>query len=91
MGCTFGVLRLARNGFTSYGFADGLPSTRVASIFEDHAGQMFVITTGAHVALNQWDGRHFAGTRFKPPPSKFFTTGWYQIAVPDHAGDLVDC
>ena len=93
LGSTFGAMKIARNALTSYDRTDGLGDTRVASIFENHAGEMFVITTGeaamgATPFLDRWDGRRFVASPIKLPKPLVFTDGWNQIALFDHTGDL---
>lgn len=91
VGCTFGAMRIARNALISYSHSDGLGDNRVASIFEDHGGQMFVVSTGRAMVgsaayLNRWNGHGFAATPIKPPKPLMFTAGWNQIVLFDRAG-----
>jgi signal transduction histidine kinase/sugar lactone lactonase YvrE len=84
-------MKIARNALISYDKADGLGDTRVASVLENAAGEMFVITTGAAVLggppfLNRWDGRRFVALPIKLPKPLAFTDGWNQIAIFDHTG-----
>ncbi|MBZ5621677.1 MAG: hypothetical protein LAQ69_23550 [Acidobacteriia bacterium] len=92
LGCTFGAMKIARNALISYDRTDGLGDTRVASILENHAREMFVITTGAAALgatpyLNRWDGRRFVAAPIQLPKPLTFTDGWNQIAIFDHAGE----
>ncbi|HTS28837.1 MAG TPA: two-component regulator propeller domain-containing protein [Bryobacteraceae bacterium] len=93
VGCTYGAMKIARNALISYDRSDGLGDTRVASFFENHVGEMFVITTGQAMLggaayLNRWDGRRFVSAPIRLPKPVVFTDGWNQIAFFDHAGDL---
>jgi ligand-binding sensor domain-containing protein/signal transduction histidine kinase len=79
---TGGVMRLARNGFVSYGTADGLGHRRAISIFETRAGELCVLT-GLRV-LNRFDGSGFTAVRprLSVPPSALTVHGVTQ----DRAG-----
>jgi ligand-binding sensor domain-containing protein len=54
-----GALKLARNGFTSFGKSDGLEgvTTHVYHIFETPAGELGIITRAGH--LYRFDGTRF--------------------------------
>jgi ligand-binding sensor domain-containing protein/signal transduction histidine kinase len=79
---TGGVMRLARNGFVSYGTADGLGHRRAVSIFETRAGELCVLT--ALRVLNRFDGGGFTAVRprLSVPPSALTVHGVTQ----DRAG-----
>lgn len=66
---TGGVMRLARDGFVTYGTADGLGHRRVVSIFETRAGELCVLT--AMRVLNRFDDGRFTAVRprLSVPPS----------------------
>jgi ligand-binding sensor domain-containing protein len=42
------AFRMARDGFTTYDETDGLESSRVLSVSEDGAGELYVVTEGLH-------------------------------------------
>lgn len=82
--------RLARNGFVTYGRADGLAPQDVRSILEGYDGTLYVVT-GVHSRfIHRFDGRHFTTvTPLIPgydPPNEFFW-GWGQIHFQDHTGE----
>lgn len=79
-----GVMKLIRNGFTSYGDADGPGFTQVYSIFEDVKGELFTIGEG-------WNISHFDGTKFssmRPRVPEEINAAWMpQLAFLDHTGE----
>jgi ligand-binding sensor domain-containing protein/signal transduction histidine kinase len=62
---TGGVMRLAKDGFVTYGTADGLGHRRVVSIFETRAGELCVLT--ALRVLNRFHGAGFTAVRPRSP------------------------
>ena len=70
-GC--GAIRISRTGFVSYDRPDGLGGTRVASIFEDRAGELLAVT-GEPTRLNLWDGSRFKALEINFPPG--VPVGW---------------
>ena len=60
-----GAMRLARNGFTRYGVEDGLHAGAVASLFEDRAGGLCVVSKNRY--RNRFDGQRFTPILPKVP------------------------
>src|SRR5262249_40423609 len=63
-----GVIKLAFNGFVSYGPADGFSELRVLSIFKATAGEVCV--AGRHWQIQCFDGRSFAGVELTLPRAR---------------------
>ncbi|HVF91069.1 MAG TPA: two-component regulator propeller domain-containing protein [Blastocatellia bacterium] len=83
---TGGVMKLVFNGFTTYGEAEGLGETRIASIFEDRAGTLRMISSNG--SINSFDGRKFSAAPLTLPKGiKYRGWGWYQTMLQDRAGD----
>jgi ligand-binding sensor domain-containing protein/two-component sensor histidine kinase len=87
-----GAMRLARNGFTTYGVADGLDDNFITSIFEDSGGKLCVTTASDTKAraINQFDDRRFIAIRPKLPrsvPTFNWSWGWNQIVLQDREAD----
>lgn len=79
---TGGVMRLAHDGFVTYGTADGLGHRRVVSIFETRAGELCVLT--AMRVLNRFDGSGFTAVRPRlPVPPSLLTA---HSMIQDRAG-----
>jgi len=84
-----GAIKMVRNGFSTYGEADGLPSADIFAIFEDNLGELCLL----HRAPKKLSLYHFNGQRFgviEPPlPSAVTSFGWGegQIAFQDHTGE----
>jgi ligand-binding sensor domain-containing protein len=90
MGTEFhGAMKLARNGFTTYGVQEGLGEPGSSTIFEDQAGRLCVINKPhGKLTLNRFDGTRFESVPFKLPA--WITDlgwGWNQIAFQDRAGE----
>jgi len=89
---TCGTQKVARNGFTGYGPADGLGLTWINSIFENHDGALFVAST-AGLGYTQRSINLFDGTRFHsvvpnlPSSVRYQGWGWGQIMIQDHLGE----
>jgi len=82
-----GVMRIARQGFTTYRESDGLDTDRVMSVFEDRAGALLAVTTGpGGPSANVFDG-----TRFRSLALKEFhqhpTWGWHQVLLESRTGE----
>jgi ligand-binding sensor domain-containing protein/two-component sensor histidine kinase len=79
-----GVMKLIRNGFTSYGEADSPGFTQIYSIFEGDKGELFTVGEGRHIShMNQ--GKV---TSVRPPVMDEATNFWMaQLAFLDHAGE----
>jgi ligand-binding sensor domain-containing protein/signal transduction histidine kinase len=83
---TSGVMRLAPHGFTTYTETDGLGGTRVGSIFENSAGELFVFSDNGF--LNRFDRGRFTAVRLNFPKGiSYGGWGWYQITFQDSAGE----
>jgi len=83
-----GAMRIARNGFLSYGSRDGLLQPRIGSIFEDASGQLCVFTNMGGITLSYFDGRRFNPVRpLLPKTLSVWGWGISQVAFQDHAGE----
>ena len=81
-----GAMRLAANGFTSYYQTDGLGGVEIASIFDDQAGDLCVLTNSKH--LNPFDGARFNAVQLTLPKGKsYWGWGWYQTMFQDSRGE----
>jgi len=80
-----GAQRLARNGFVTYGEADGLGHS-VAGIFERANGELVVTSTGW--LISRFDGRRFTTVRPRLPES-LPATRWrfFQTTLEDRGGE----
>lgn len=88
MGTQRGAMRLARNGFSSYGAEEGFGDGGINSIFEDQAGQLCVINKiHGRLTLHRFDGAHFASIPFNLPSKMTVGWGWNQIGFQGHTGD----
>src|SRR5215471_21521788 len=64
MGNESGVLRLARDGFTTFNESDGLGSNRVYSISENSNGGLSVVTGGEQTGyISTFDGQRFRAVK----------------------------
>ncbi len=61
-----GLLRVARNGLTAYGQADGLLATRIASLARLEGEGIVAIATGHY--FHRFDGHRFQGFSPRLPP-----------------------
>jgi ligand-binding sensor domain-containing protein/signal transduction histidine kinase len=85
-----GAMKLAQNGFTTYGQADGLGEAGVGSIIEDQAGELCAITkdNSGKILIPRFDGERFSAIRPGfPKRITYFGWGWNQIGLQDHAGE----
>ncbi len=81
-----GTTRIARNGFVSYGEADGLATEDVRAIFDGNDGALYVVT-GIHGGfIHRFDGKRFAAVAPNVPGHNL-GWGWGQIHLQDHAGE----
>jgi len=77
-----GAMKMAHNGFVTYREEDGLSSGRIASIFENNAGELFVIS--GQGLIHRFEGRNFIVTKpGLPKRIKDPGWGWNQIAFQD--------
>ncbi len=85
-----GAMKLSRDGFVSYGPADGLGSPYVMAMLETRAGQICAMTRvpGAF-HLNFLEGERFRSVPVPVPPSFYSSawSGWYQVAAETPAGE----
>ncbi|HXI92182.1 MAG TPA: two-component regulator propeller domain-containing protein [Blastocatellia bacterium] len=86
---TNGAMKIAANGFITYGEADGLPGNRVGGILEDRAGELCVISTGKGIGfISRFDGRTFAAVEITLPRGiTQGSWGWYQNMFEDITGE----
>ena len=87
IGSIDGAMKIASNGFTTFGRSDGLLSG-AASIFENWKGELCAITERGMV-LNRFEDGRFISIRFNVPKSLENKRLWgnYQITFQDHQGD----
>ncbi len=91
IGSSSGAMKMARNGLTTYGEADGLRVPRIGAIFEGQEGQLYALTTKsqppAKPVINQFDGKRFTAALPNLPDNVPPSWGWYQITFQDSAGE----
>jgi signal transduction histidine kinase/ligand-binding sensor domain-containing protein len=86
------TMRVARNGFTGYGAADGFPHAPVNSIFEDRDGALTVISRddskNSRRVINRFDGARFNAVA-PNLPSYIAYHGWggWQTIIQDRTGE----
>ena len=87
LGSIDGVMKIASNGFTTFGRSDGLLNG-AAAIFESRRGELCAITERGMV-LNRFEDGRFISTRFNVPKALENRRLWgnYQITFQDHQGD----
>jgi ligand-binding sensor domain-containing protein/signal transduction histidine kinase len=83
-GMAGGLQRMAVEGFSSFGTADGLESPLVSSIWRRRSGELIVVGTGG--VVQRYHQRRFVATRPAYPPGSFPSWGWYQIDTEDRRG-----
>ena len=83
-----GIFRVQKDGFRTYFDGDGLGSARIASIFEDRAGRLCVMTSWNGENLHVRDGAIFKRININYPPEwREYGWGWNQFGLQDHRGD----
>ena len=83
-----GAQKVARNGFTGYGLADGLESIKVNSIFEDRMGDLIVVSDRPERSINKFDGAHFKSIRPNLSAKISYPGwGWGQTVMQDRSGE----
>ncbi len=90
-----GVMRFAQNGFRRYDRRDGLPSDRVASLFEGPGGEPCAFTRGQRPEeiagedgfLACYDGRRFHPGRPRLPKGTPYGWGSQQTTLRDRDGE----
>src|SRR5262249_7784989 len=81
-----GAIKVAANGFTSYGEADGLRGARIGALILDQAGEFCVV--GGNGFIRRFDGRRFEATELRLPPGYTYRGwGWYQGMFQSRAGE----
>lgn len=81
-----GAMKLAGNGLTSYGEADGLRVTRIASLIESAEGRLCVLSSGG--LLHTFDGSRFTPVQIPMPAGwNYWGWGWSQISFQDRTGE----
>jgi len=84
-----GVMKLARNGFATFGAADGLNERGVSAIFEDRTGKLCVLNSEKDKNVIQV----FKGNRLRtvlphyPVGISNFGWGWSQYGLQDKEGE----
>jgi len=84
-----GAVKIVRNGFSTYGEADGLPLGGFGSVFEDRIGELCLFRgASSRLSLHHFDGERFGATQL-PLPSAITYFGWGtgQTAFQDHTGE----
>ena len=86
LGSIDGAMKIASNGFTTFGQSDGL-ATGAASIFENSRGELCTITERGMV-LNRFEDGRFIPIRFNVPKALENKRLWgnSQITFQDHQG-----
>jgi ligand-binding sensor domain-containing protein/signal transduction histidine kinase len=87
LGSLDGAMKIARNGFTTFGESDGLHRGPNA-IFENKSGELCVITE-AGMVINRFEGGRFISTRLNVPKAVQNSKRWgsLQITFQDRAGE----
>ena len=84
-----GIMRLARNGITTYRETDGLLAGEVSSVLETRGGSLLAVSAQREqFAFQSWNGPGFslAWPRF-PKEVKLFGWGHGQRVLQDHTGE----
>lgn len=83
-----GAMKLTRNGFTSYGAADGLGAAYITALMETRGGQVCAMTrVSGRFHLNFLDGHRFRSVAV-PVEASYYSSrwsGWHQV-VPEPPG-----
>jgi len=81
-----GAMRLAANGFVTYGEADGLGGAQVASILETRNGELCIVHPNGMISKFE-RGRFTAVPLTLPTGVSYWGWGWYQATFQDRDGD----
>jgi len=83
-----GTMKVVRSGLTNFSIADGLGAAGVDAIFEDHAGELCVISSFNRHYINRFDGSHFKAV-WPYFPKEITSYGWgnNQVTLQDRAGE----
>ena len=84
-----GAIKMARNGFTTFGVADGLGENGVTTIFENQTGELCVISGEKDKPIVQrFEGKKLITAHPRYPPSiTLFGWGWNQFGLQDQSGE----
>jgi signal transduction histidine kinase/ligand-binding sensor domain-containing protein len=86
-----GLSKVANNGFTTYGTADGLGNPFINSIFETREGELIVVNASVGAdgrGINRFDTVGFTSVAPRlPSVVKYHGWGWGQTIIQDHAGE----
>lgn len=84
-----GIMRIARNGLTTYRKADGLMDGDVTSFLETRGGSLVAVTAHPEqFPVQVWNGRDFSVVRPRfPHEVKLFSSGSGQRLLQDHTGE----
>ena len=85
LGSTCGTEKIARYGFTTYTEADGLGWSRINSIFENAAGELFASFNRDSRTVSRFDGEKFSLAR-PPIAVNYSGWGWGQTVFQDSRG-----
>ena len=81
-------MKLTRSGFASYAKIDGLANTRIASIFEDAAGELCVLSShSGELFIHRFDGQKFLAIKPGLSERVNYSWGWNQLVVQDSTGE----
>jgi ligand-binding sensor domain-containing protein/signal transduction histidine kinase len=78
-----GVMRLTRNGFISYGTADGVGLTSIHSLWENQDGKLLAV--GGDYSIARFDGKGITSIRPELPELATYSWGSQAIFL-DHEG-----
>jgi len=85
-----GAMRMSRSGFVTYTESDGLGDNRIGTIFEDQAGELYVITARWQVnhLERRPEGIRFNSVRLNLPP-RITNEMWrpFRQIIRDHTGE----
>ena len=80
-----GMQRLAAEGFSSFGSADGLEAPLIRSIWRRRTGEL--VAVGAPDLLQRYDGQRFIATHPAFPSRLPYSWGWFQVDMEDRHGN----
>jgi PAS domain S-box-containing protein len=81
-----GAMKIASNGFTTYGEADGFRGSRIGALTVDQAGKICIVS--AEGFINRFDGGRFESAGLRLPSGYSYTGwGWHQTMFQSRAGE----